>query len=207
MTGARLRARRESLGRSVADLSAATRIPAHHVEAIEDDRLEDLPAGPYAQIWPRALARELGIEPTDAEDEPPPPVQPPGGAPLWMVRALAVSSLMGLFVVTASVAWERIRPVVDGPRIVDRTPDQHVAVAARRTTHLTVRVDGEVAFDGDLVGGERREFVGRDRLELDVAQLSAVGLQWNGVELVPQGVQDEPRRLVFVDDQDGVDWP
>lgn len=205
MTGARLRARREALGRSLQELAAATRIPAQHLEALEDDRLEDLPAGPYAQVWARAVAAELGLEASESE-EAPPVAQPPQGAPLWLVRALAVSSLMALFVVLASWAWERVRPVIDAPRITTSTPDQHLAVSARRTTRVSVTVDGEPSFDGELSGGERKEFAGRDRVEISVESLSAVGLSWNGVDLVPQGVQDAPRRRVFVDDAGGAEW-
>lgn len=204
--GPRLRAAREERGRTIEELAAATRIPAGHIEALEDGRIEEIPAGPYAAAYVRALATELGIEVSRSE-EPPPRAVPPGGAPLWVVRALAVSSLFALFVVIASWAWERAQRVIDAPRVISATPDQELIVAARRSTRVKVLVDGAVALDGELSGGERHTFAAKDRVEVEVAELSALGLRWNGVDLVPQGVQDAPRRLVFVDDVGGADWP
>jgi hypothetical protein len=206
VAGPRLRARRETLGRTIDDVARATRIPAAHIEALEDGRLEELPAGPYAAAYVRTLLAELGLEASESE-EAPPRVEPPGGAPLWIVRALAVSSLFALFVVLASWAWERSQVVVSAPRATSAKADQEVVVAARRTTRVTIRADGEVVVEGDLSGGEQRTVRGRDRIEVEVAQLSALSLRWNGVDIVPQGVQDAPRRLVFVDDADGADWP
>ena len=55
--GPAIRARRLALGRSLEDVSAATRIPVQHLESLEEDRPEDLPAGPYAAVWLRAVRR------------------------------------------------------------------------------------------------------------------------------------------------------
>jgi hypothetical protein len=207
MNGARLRARREALGRSIEALARATRIPAAHIEALEDGRLEELPAGPYAQAYLRTLSAELGLEASESDDGPQVTAEPPRGAPLWVVRALAVTSLFALFVVLASWVWERARPLLDAPEVTSIELDQEVQLTARRGTHVRVLTDGLVVLDADLAGGDKQTFTARDRVEIEVAQLSALGVRWNGQDVVPQGVQDAPRRLVFIDDAGGADWP
>ncbi len=79
-------------------------------------------------------------------------------------------------------------------------PDQTVRVVARRNTPLKVLVDKELVFDGRLAGGDDREFIGRERVAVELPATSAVRIEYNGRSIVPQGHQDAPRRLVFVDD-------
>ncbi len=55
-----LRERREALGLSLEQVAASTRIPLAHLQAIEADRLDDLPAGPYAVAYLRTLEKLLG---------------------------------------------------------------------------------------------------------------------------------------------------
>jgi hypothetical protein len=204
--GTRLRARREALGRSLEDLAKTTRIPVQHLEAIEDGRMEDLPAGPYAAAWVRTLRTELGVE--EPSEEAAAAAVPPQGAPLWVVRALAVSSLFALFVVLLSFGWERIRPMIGtGGGPVSELADQQLELTAKRSTVVKVTADGAVLHDGEVSGGESKTFDARDRIDLEVRSLADLTLRWNGEELVPQGVQDAPRRLVFVDDAGGAEWP
>ena len=60
--GARLKAGREAAGLDLADISARTRIPQRHLEALEDDRLDALPSPTYSVGFARAHARVVGLD-------------------------------------------------------------------------------------------------------------------------------------------------
>lgn len=205
--GAAIRARREALGISLEDLAASTRIPVNHLEAIEQDDIDALPSGPYATAYVRAVCTELGLDdPVELYDDEafePLAVTPPQGAPLWLVRALAGLSLLALVGLIASLLLERLGPSL--PPIPSRIPDQRLVVVAQRPTRLRVEVDGAVVLDRKVEREERLEFDAADRVALQVDATSRVRIEWNGVAIVPQGRQDAPRELVFVDDR-GLGW-
>ncbi len=201
-TGAAIRARREALGRSLEDVAAATRIPVAHLEAIEADRLEDLPDGPWAAAYVRTLVGHLGIEEASEESAPGEAAVPPAGAPLWLVKAMAGISVVALLAVILGTAVQRLRPDLNAP-VVRPEADQHLVVTAKRTTRIAVFVDGEPVLERSVAGGERLEFTAHDRIEIEVGAISDVRLAWNGESVAPQGRQDAPRRLVFVDDGGG----
>ena len=202
--GAAIRKRREALGSSLEAVAAATRIPVAHLEAIEAERLDELPAGPYAAAYVRALCAHLGIEDSSSEDVAPLPATPPQGAPLWFVRGLAGASILALAGLVVSLIWERI--AAELPAVPESAaPEQQLVIVARQTTRLRVEADGTELLDREVAGGEKLEFAARERLEVDVRATSHVRIEWNGVVMVPQGRQDAPRKLVFVDDR-GVQW-
>ena len=60
--GERLRASREALGLSLADVAARTRIPLRHLEAIETSNFAGLPSVTYAVGFVRAYARAVGAD-------------------------------------------------------------------------------------------------------------------------------------------------
>jgi flagellar biosynthesis protein FlhG len=62
-TGALLRKVRESLGLELAEISAKTKIARSHLQAIEDDRFEDLPAIVYTRGFLVELAKQLRLDP------------------------------------------------------------------------------------------------------------------------------------------------
>ncbi len=195
--GRAIRARREALGLSVEEVGRHTRIPVEHIASIERGDLDALPPGPYADAWARALESYLGL-PTPGAQAAPSPARP--GPPMWAVRVVAGVALGALLAV---IAWQ----VAGGPssRAAVSPPaapaaDQQVVVRALRTTRLAVRADGELVREGELPGGEEIEVVARERIELDVAAAGALRIDYNGERIVPLGRQDEPRRLVFVDD-------
>ncbi|MEQ1503694.1 MAG: helix-turn-helix transcriptional regulator [Myxococcota bacterium] len=200
--GKAIRARREAMGWSVGEVAVATRIPRAHLEALEDERLDQLPAGPYAAAYTRVVCAYLGID-ESSQDDVVLPVTPPQGAPLWLVRGLAGVSLLALAGLLSSLAWERIEAEL--PALPEPAVDQRVVIVARRTTSVTTRVDDAPAIAKRLPGGERLELAGKDRIEVEVAAISDVRIEWNGSTVVPQGRQDASRRFVFVDDR-GVQW-
>lgn len=60
--GGKLRAAREAQGKSIAELTAMTKVPARTLEAIEQMDLAALPSGPYATGFVRTYARALGLD-------------------------------------------------------------------------------------------------------------------------------------------------
>jgi transcriptional regulator with XRE-family HTH domain len=201
MRGAELRERREARGLSLAEVSEATGIAIEHVEALEEDRPGDLPPGPYASAYERTLGKYLGLSTT-------PPAAPAEtaerrSAPLWVVRALALASMVALFALLAFSARDPIRELTGRRTGSSQAIDQHLEVVARENTRLVVRADGAAVLDRPVAGGEKLAFEARDSLEIEVPRVSDVSLTWNGEVLVPQGRQDSPRLIVLVDDEDG----
>lgn len=200
--GPALRRRREELGLSLDEVAIATRIPVAHLKAIELERPQDLPAGPYAQAYARALmdhlelelSEEGGIQEAHAEVEA--PVESPA-MPLGVVRVVGGVSAVAVVATVGVLSWMRFVP--ERPEVVV-VPDQHLTVTARRSGKLRAEVDGEVVHDGVLPGGQSVELVGHERVAVTVDSTSAFVFAWNDEVIVPQGLQDHPRTLVFIDD-------
>ncbi|MBW1876913.1 MAG: helix-turn-helix domain-containing protein [Deltaproteobacteria bacterium] len=197
-----LAARRAERGLTLEQASKATRIPVAHLTAIEEGRFDDLPPGPYRRGQVRAYFAWLGLEPgpevLDGASTSPPGA--PTGFPLWTVRIAAgavcvvlVVLLVGQFVGRGGAQEEEVVPIADGP-------DQVVRLVARRTTHLKVIVDGEVVLDRQVPGGEEIRVAGHERVEVHLEGADTTRVEYNGDLIVPQGRQDVPRRLVFIDD-------
>src|ERR1700742_3354157 len=60
--GSELRAARLRRGDEIAQVSRALKIRKDHLEAVENDRLEDLPGKTYAVGFVRSYARHLGLD-------------------------------------------------------------------------------------------------------------------------------------------------
>ena len=60
--GERLRSAREARGMTLDDVSARTRVPPRHLQAIEEGRYADLPSPTYAVGFARAHARATGAD-------------------------------------------------------------------------------------------------------------------------------------------------
>lgn len=63
--GARLRAHREKLGLSLADLAAKTRVPTRHLESIERSEFDALPGQTYTLGFARSYARAIELDPVE----------------------------------------------------------------------------------------------------------------------------------------------
>lgn len=201
--GRAVRERREALGVSREAASAETRIPVQHLAALEEGRVASLPAGPYAEAWMRALEAHFGLPVGGAAGKVAAQTASGGPAPLWIVRAIAGVAVGGLL---AALVWRfagDAASLATEPIAAADGVDQEVIVRALRNTHVTVIADGVVVREGELVGGEEIEVRAADRIELDVAATGALRLDYNGQRITPLGRQDEPRRLVFVDDGGG----
>lgn len=200
--GRAVRERRETLGLSREALSDDTRIPVDHIAALEDGALASLPAGPYADAWLRALEvrLELPVGGPGGAMEPSPKDPSAGGVPLWAVRAVAGLAIGSL---VAAVTWQFIDRAVESAPVeasVDDGLDQELMVRALENTRVRVVADGDLVREGVLAGGDEVEVRARERIELEVVSTGALRIYFNGEQIVPQGRQEEPRRLVFVDD-------
>jgi cytoskeletal protein RodZ len=110
--GAALRQTRLGLGRSLQELSDATRIKRAYLEALEEMRLEDLPSRPFTIGYVRAYARALGLDPEAAverfKDDAPMEVEPlraPVGVRKHSDVRLSLLFGGGALVVTAVLVW------------------------------------------------------------------------------------------------------
>lgn len=199
--GPALRARRDELGLSLDEISVATRIPVAHLRAIELERPQDLPDGPYAAAYVRLLQEHLDlampketISEAQVEDR---AEAATAVVPLQAVRAVAALSAIAVVALIAVQAWQRFVPE---RQVVIVVPDQHVVVTAKRSGRVRAVVDGVVVHDAVLPGGRELTLDGHERVEVSVPSTSTFSVQWNGESMVPQGLQDHPRTLIFVDD-------
>jgi hypothetical protein len=83
--GSSLREARLRLGLELSEVARATAIPAHHLEALEHERFERLPAGMYRRSFLRGYADYLGLDGKVYADEyelrfESPAPEPPGSA-------------------------------------------------------------------------------------------------------------------------------
>ena len=201
--GPALQRRREALGLALPAVSAELRIPIAHLEAFEAGRYADIPSGPYAHAYWKALEDAYNVA-EDGEGTAPdlPPVP---RIPVHWVRIIAGVSGIAAVVAMAVHVSARGAPGAPRPAPVSAVAqaDQRLVVQARQTVDLVVRVDGETVTRRQVPGGERLKFNAFDRIEVELPSVDAVKLEFNGEAIVPQGRQDVPRRLVFEDEGRG----
>ncbi len=201
--GAVLRARRVECGLSLDTVAERTRIPVAYLEALEDERVDELPAGPYREAYQRAYARVLEL---DLEPVPEPPPEPHHAVPLWGVRVVAVSLALGMMVGLAwqARAWWRAQEA-EAARIAENPPppalpDQHVVVKLQTISRLQIEVDGVVVHDRRFAEGAVLEMDAHDEVAVLVDPGGKVTVRHNDRYVEPQGSVRYPRRLVFLDD-------
>ncbi len=181
---------------TVADVSRATRVPAAHIIALEEDAAGRLPDGPYAEAYHRAVLDCLGM--TEGSDPGRPRAKREAfELSLPFVRVLAVVSLLALVGLGGWVTAARLG--VSMPVAVD--PVHEVRVEALRTVHVKLAADAEAAtVDREVLGGEIVTVTGQDRVDLDVSEVGAVTVTWNGREVAPVGLSHLGRHFIFVDE-------
>jgi transcriptional regulator with XRE-family HTH domain len=200
----RLRALRVRAGLGLDEVADRTGLPVAHVEALEQARVDQLPAGPYLAAYYRLVLGVVG-GPAEVDEVPEPPADPPRASALWVPRAAAFVAVLGLL---GAMAWQVRERGLGGVQVVadalgpaaPRSHDLEVRLTARRDARLRVVADGEVALDGAVAPGASHAFRARDRIEVYVPAAEAVAIEYNGQPVVPQGRQGTPRKLVFVDD-------
>ncbi len=193
--GEQLRRAREARGWSIDRLARHTRIGAAHIRAIESDRFDELPEGPYRTAWIRILCEELGVE------EPSEPLELP--RPVVSLQTVRLIGLGTLFAALGLFVWIRWGPepgALGSTHTPARSRDQRVEITALRNVDVQVWVDGQPVLHTKLPGGKKEVFEAYTRVEVEVGEVQAVRLRYNGMTIVPQGRQDAPRRLEFIDD-------
>jgi hypothetical protein len=179
----------------------ATRIPVSHLKSLEDGRPEDLPEGPYARAYLETYQQYLGLdlmadgllvvehdEPTSALER----------TPLRTVRWIASLMAVLFFSVLGWQIWDL--EAARRPAETAALPDQLVHIVARRNTHIEILVDGVSTVDRRIAGGETVDAEGHNRVEVYLPATENARIEYNGSVVVPQGRQDLPRKLVFIDD-------
>ena len=162
-----------------------------------------MPAGPYARAYFDAYQEYLGVDldpnvmlAAVTEDG-----SPLERTPLRTVRLIATASCVLFLGVLAYQVWVMEAELRPPPEAV--MPDQKVHIIARRNTHIEVIVDGSVKVDRRVAGGESLSVEGHDRVEVALPATENARIEYNGSVITPQGRQDVPRRLIFIDDVEG----
>ena len=226
----KLRTRREALQLSLDDVSDVTRISVENLSALEEDRSHELPEGPYQRAFLRAYDEYLlqeeersGVRPAPLFATEPQPnvnqsVRSESDDTAHMVQGQGttlrwVAVVVGVLVLIV-FSWRGVDPFgerLEGDAGVVAAGSQQAAPAdlgkqelsmrALRNTEVAVIVDGSPQFEGVLVGGQKMAFEGRAKIEVMLQAVGDVSLHFNGEKIMPLGNQDEPRRLVFIDDR------
>ena len=196
---------RNRQGLSLKDIVDRTQIPFAHLEALESGDFSVIPDGPYIEGYYRAYCRAVGVTPIQRVSAPqmiPAENRKKPIMPLWVVRMVAVTSifLLMLFGAYQLIGEEPLNPAdtVQNDDIVEN--QQILKVLIRKTGRFRVLVDGELVEDNIIEEGQRRAFTAKHQIEIRVPGAGSVSLNYNGRVIVPQGLQDKPRRLTFVDD-------
>jgi len=192
---------REQRGLSIDEVAEATKIPAGFLRAIEDDRLGDLPAGPYALGYIKSYSQFLGVHyeetPTQTKSLP----KKRGRQRRTAVFAAAVATLA---LVGALAAGQSSREPVDPTTLPPRV---RVKAAAVGPVTVVVSVDGGTPVEHKLDYGQLVDEEGRSEVSVWVSEMANLRVQVGGdafgkiSPLRPGGVLKGPRRLTFSDDE------
>ena len=216
-----LRYERERRGWSLDDVASRTRIPRQYLEALEDGNHEVLPPGPFFRGYLRQYLEFLGEkedkealeERTDAQQDVVDQViegqvaratsaamESSQGVPL--TRLVIAGFVLTLAITLALQVNHRLNaptivPTANGPMIA-LGPPHKVKVYAIEDVKVEVTIDGQTSYSDTLRGTNGMEFQATNRLELDIADLTRVRLQYNGKRIEPLGSLSHGRRLVFI---------
>jgi Helix-turn-helix domain/RodZ C-terminal domain len=156
--GSSLREARSRRGLELVEVEAATMIRTRYLEALEEERFELLPAGPYARSFLREYADFLGLDGEifvgeyeqrfAPEPEPPSPPPPPGVrlaqllGSLSLTRGLIILAValigVGLWQLGGSGEKTGVKPTPTAPQTPTRTstkphaPARHPAAPAAK---------------------------------------------------------------------------
>jgi cytoskeleton protein RodZ len=214
--GMYLRGLREAKGVSLDDISRSTRVGRRHLEALESDKLEDLPDRVFVKGFISAYCSTLEAPPEQAFDlfrqtagEPAPPERPTSrayfrarprrGGPLLVSAILVLAlggSLFALHLGLKGPARERVQ----ASSVTPRAPEPVAAAPAAPATPLAPRSPALGAATADV----EPKPVGSHRLVLRATEPTWVRIQMDdgpvAEELLPTGAVREwtaARRFVL----------
>lgn len=156
--GEQLKAERERLGLSLADLAAKTRVPIRHLESIEKSDFGALPGSTYTLGFARSYARAVDMDPAKASSdlrtelaqgghegyqaplqnyEPADPARVPSRTLAWTAAAI------GVLLVAAYFVW---RSMTLGGDVSMPVPAPEKAASAAATPANVATVGGDVVL-------------------------------------------------------------
>jgi hypothetical protein len=175
---------------------------------LERGELESIADGPYLEGYYRAYCEAVGLKPAGLGPLANSQVPERGGRPLVPLKMVRFLAFMGMGALGLFGAWQWMEkevqslsePGASSGHLGATTTPQTVRLRVRKTGHFEVIVGGVLVQDGRLEEGTTREYASYDKIEILVPGAGSVTLDHNGRAIVPQGLQDTPRRLTFVDD-------
>lgn len=213
--GEHLKREREMRGVSLEEVAAATRISTRFLEAIENERWEELPGGAFNRGFIRSIARYLGLDEDDLVAEY--AVETKGGnghhameSPVGMGRnwrPMAAAILVVVLIVACGLyAYHKYGSGVVS-RLHKNTATSSGAVnngniaksdglalkiEASKGAHVTVVADGKMVFDGSLSENDVRQFQAASVFQITSSDASALLLELNGQIMPPIGATGKP---------------
>jgi hypothetical protein len=196
-SGAALAARREAIGVTVDEAAAGIGLNPQAIRALESD--DPVLAGPHAGAWLAAYSRWLERQTVVGLDAPPdyiteaiPTSVPPRQRP--EVRGVAMTLLVLASVAMAGSLWSRRQTAAE----VAPAGSVQVRIVLQHNAPLVVWSDGVRVHDRMFYGKESVDVPARQRVDVDVEDISAVRLFFGDREVEPRGRLDVPRRLSFI---------
>jgi hypothetical protein len=170
--GQSLREARLAQGLTLKAVEASTRIRAHYLQALEDERYDELPGEAYAMGFLRTYADHLGLDGQEylaayrarARAAAEPAFLPRAQRPYEPHRtgpALAGVAAAVLLVALSLAAWRLGNTTDSSPPAVELPDAKAVAITAARASQLEVRLggeDGRRLWSGTLRPGRRLRF-------------------------------------------------
>jgi len=181
--GTALAAAREARGLELRDAERLTCMRLRYLQALEDERFDDLPGKAYARAFLRTYAAALGLDAdrfvAEFDEQHPDPVEPEVVRPvrprlrLMPLAAAPVAGLIALAVVLVWSAWsnDHLGPNVAAPPPPPKAtaaPVAHVKAATktvRRSTALVVRAVGGPCWVQARTGGPAGTVIAERTLE------------------------------------------
>lgn len=218
-----LRHEREVRALSLRQVSEATGIPMDILASLEAEPDAMLRPGSTIARWREEYERYLARQPQVA---PPAPVEPAGeareptettallsGAAFRGPRGVGRAVALGVAVAVVVALVFQITSLLMDPgqassergaaaEVAAAGPMAHrLSIRAVEPTRLRVEADGAVVQDGVLPARTSLEFEARERLVVDLPDLTGVRMRYNDRALTPLGNLSTGRRLVFIDDE------
>ncbi len=220
--GETLRREREMRGVSLEEVANATRISTRNLEALENERWEQLPGGVFNRGFVRSIARFLGLDEETlvseyalASNDPPQvavwmdkPAKPRRSLMPWLLATLGL-----VLLAAAWFAWQERDQLFAAQSGTDRSaaaappgwrpappvtpPPLELKVDAAMATTATVRADGIVVFDGRMQEKDSRRFQAQERFEVSAGDSFALLLELNGQAVAPLGRPGEPGKITL----------
>jgi transcriptional regulator with XRE-family HTH domain len=207
--GAFLKQRREELGIALEEVAQNTKINKKYLEAIEGDRLEDLPENVYQKIFVTAYAKQLGIPEHELEKR----IVNIEETSEWRydrTRTRKSSKRLDLIFVAGGVVLGAIvllllilkpdkqkpgdyeesalramqglplKPVEDSSVLLAGTDSLYLRIEAQGRAEVSVVCGSDTLYQGNLERGDIRSLAGWQNLQIQVDKPGQVRLYING---------------------------